>query len=118
MADMMDTLKGLLGDNAEDKISGIMKILNADSTPEQQESEPPQTENPVSDGTDMPAITPEMIMAAQSIMSKLSSREDDDRSRLLMSLKPYMRQSRKSSIDSAVKMLNLAQMSQFFKGVI
>lgn len=118
MADMMDTLKGLLGDNAEDKISGIMKILNSDSTPATQENNPPQPENPVSDGTDMPTITPEMIMAAQSIMSKLSSGEDDDRSRLLLSLKPYMRQSRQASIDSAVKMLNLAQMSQFFKGVI
>ena len=115
MADMMDTLKGLLGDNAEDKISGIMKILNSEGA---QESTPQESQNPVSDGTDAPTITPEMIMAAQSIMSKLASGEDDDRSRLLMSLKPYMRQSRKASIDSALRMLNLAQMSQFFKGVI
>ncbi len=117
MADMMDTLKGLLGDNAEDKISGIMKILNSDNS--QPESETPAPTQESAEGKpDIPAITPEMIMAAQSIMSKLSSNEDDDRSRLLMSLKPYMRESRQSSIDSAVKMLNLAQMSQFFKGVI
>ena len=117
MADMMDTLKGLLGDNAEDKISGIMKILNSDNSQTESETSPPSQESAALN-TDIPAITPEMIMAAQSIMSKLSSGEDDDRARLLMSLKPYMRESRKSSIDSAVKMLNLAQMSQFFKGVI
>lgn len=118
MADMMDTLKGLLGDNAEDKISGIMKILNSDSTPTNEESNTHQPEISASESSDIPTITPEMIMAAQSIMSKLSAAEDDDRSRLLMSLKPYMRKSRQTSIDSAVKMLNLAQMSQFFKGVI
>ena len=117
MADMMDTLKGLLGDNAEDKISGIMKILNSDNSQTEPETSSPLQES-AENKSDIPAITPEMIMAAQSIMSKLSSSDDDDRSRLLMSLKPYMRESRQSSIDSAVKMLNLAQMSQFFKGVI
>ena len=117
MADMMDTLKGLLGDNAEDKISGIMKILNSDNSQSESETSV-HTQESAEGNTDIPAITPEMSMAAQSIMSKLSSNNDDDRSRLLMSLKPYMRESRQSSIDSAVKMLNLAQMSQFFKGVI
>lgn len=117
MADMMDTLKGLLGDNAEDKISGIMKILNSDNSQSESETSV-HTQESAEGNTDIPVITPEMIMAAQSIMSKLSSNNDDDRSRLLMSLKPYMRESRQSSIDSAVKMLNLAQMSQFFKGVI
>ena len=119
MADMMDTLKGLLGDDAEDKISGIMKILNPDgdsSSPPQNISKPDTAE--ASKESDTPAITPEMIMAAQSLIGKLSSNNEDDRTRLLMSLKPYMSQSRKSSIDSAVKMLNLAHFSEFFKGVI
>lgn len=118
MADMMDTLKGLLGDNADDKISGIMKILNSESTPAQEDNHTPEPQASAMENSDAPAITPEMIMAAQSLMSKLSASQDDDRTKLLMSLKPYMSQTRKSTIDSAVKMLNLAQMSQFFKGVI
>lgn len=117
MADMMDTLKGLLGDNADDKLNGIMKILNSDSPKDESESDASKQQEQ-QEATDSPTITPEMIMAAQSLMSKLSSSGDDDRTRLLMSLKPYMSQTRKSTIDSAVKMLNLAQMSQFFKGVI
>lgn len=119
MADMMDTLKGLLGDDAEDKISGIMKILNPDGDSPSAPQDVPKPD--IADETkesDAPAITPEMLMAAQSLLVKLSSNDEDDRTRLLMSLKPYMSQSRKSSIDSAVKMLNLAHLSQFFKGVI
>lgn len=119
MADMMDTLKGLLGDDAEDKISGIMKILNpdGDSSPPPQNIPTPDAEEAPKE-SDTPGITPEMLMAAQSLIGKLSSNNEDDRTRLLMSLKPYMSQSRKSSIDSAVKMLNLAHFSEFFKGVI
>ena len=116
MADMMDTLKGLLGDNADDKLSGIMKILNPD-TSDTTEKPAPRPDSTV-DISDKASITPEMIMAAQSLIENLSSKQDDDRTRLLMSLKPYMSQTRQTSIDSAVKMLNLAHMSQFFKGVI
>lgn len=113
MADMTDTLKSLLGDNADEKINGIMQILNNGNN-----------DNPVQGGESqknddsLPQITPEMISMAQSVMSRLSASGDDDRTKLLMSLKPYMRNSRRQSIDTAVKMLNLANMSQFFKGVI
>ncbi len=115
MSDMMDTLKGLLGDNADDKISGIMQILNSDSPQGTSDTVAPKVE-PTTDDT--PSITPEMLMMAQGIMSRLSSSGDDDRTKLLMSLKPYMNGTRKSTIDSAVKMLKLSEMSEFFKGVI
>lgn len=114
MADMMDTLKGLLGDNADEKLSGIMSILNAEKPDNETEEFVPAdepSENPV-------GITPEMLSAAQALMSRMSSSGDSDRTRLLMSLKPYMSKSRRDSIDSAVKMLNMAEMSKFFKEVM
>ncbi len=115
MSDMMDTLKGLLGDNADDKISGIMQILNPDSSQDVGNNSPKNTEI---DTGDTPSISPEMLMMAQSIMSRMSSSADDDRTKLLMSLKPYMNSNRQSTIDSAVKMLKLSEMSELFKGVI
>ncbi len=117
MADMMDTLKGLLGDNADEKLSGIMNILNVgeaqthEDTPKEEKEHSSDEPNPI-------GITPDMLSAAQAIFSKMSQSGEDDRTRLLMSLKPYMRESRRDSIDSAVKMLNMAQMSQFFKEVM
>ena len=115
MADMMDTLKGLLGDNADDKLSGIMKILNSD-TPQGNSDNTPQKND--SESTESPAITPEVLMMVQSIMSRMSKSDDDDRTRLLMSLKPYMNSNRQSTIDSAVKMLKLSELSDLFKGVL
>ena len=62
MADMMDTLKGLLGDNADEKLSGIMQILNPDGAQSEGDDEKKPSNNSVSD---TPSITPEMLMMAQ-----------------------------------------------------
>ena len=115
MADMMDTLKGLLGDNADDKLSGIMKKLNSDAPQDNSDNTPQKND---SKNNESPALSPEMLMMAQSIMSRMSKSGDDDRTRLLMSLKPYMNSNRQSTIDSAVKMLKLSELSDLFKGVI
>ena len=115
MADMMDTLKGLLGDNADEKLSGIMKILNPDGASETGDIEKKSENSSVSD---TPSITPEMLMMAQKIMSRIQSSGDDDRTKLLLSLKPYMNDSRQSTIDSAIKLLQLSEVSDLFKGGI
>lgn len=99
MADMIETLKGILGDNAEEKIGNVMEMLNS-------------SEN--DGGT--PNV--DLIQQAQGLMQQLSASGNDNRSRLLMSLKPYMRENRRHSIDSAVKLLNLTKLSHLFKGVL
>lgn len=103
MADMMDTLKGLLGDNADEKINNVMNMLKSEDTAHSDSS---------GDGA---AVTPELLSQAQGLLQQISSAGNDDRSRLLMSLKPYMRKNRQDTIDNAVKLLNVAQLSQLFK---
>lgn len=110
MADMMETLKELLGDNADEKISSVLSMLSSGS------SENGGSEKPSKPDTNTPAITPELLMQAQSIMQQLSSAENDDRSNLLISLKPYMRESRKKTIDDAVKFLSAARITRLFQG--
>ena len=95
MADIADTLKNLLGDNADEKISSVMNMLS---------------ENTASSNTENNSDS-NIISQANGLISQLSHIPGDDRSNLLMSLKPFMRQSRKDSIDKAVKMLNFAQLS-------
>lgn len=110
MSDMLDTLKGLLGDNADEKLDGIMKIINPDGA-----QAPPIQATPLTEQNEIP---PEMIAMLKSMMNKMGNGIKDDRTTLLMSLKPYMREDRQSTIDSAIKMLNLSQFSEFFKGVL
>lgn len=96
MADAMDTLKNLLGDNAEDKIKNVMSSFSGDS---------PNTA----------AAESAEVAQIREMINQLGSSRNDPRSNLLMSLKPYMRETRRHSIDSAVKLLNLTKLSQLFK---
>ncbi len=93
MADMMDTLKGLLGDDAEDKIKSVLESLSSDK------GESKQSGGELDVGE---------LMKLKSIADQLSN-TNDARSKLLLSLKPFMRDSRQKGIDSAIKLLSLSK---------
>lgn len=100
MADAMDTLKSILGDGAEDKIKNVMSSLSS------------------SDEASSPAIdtdSMEQIVQLKNIMDSVTKNRNDPRSNLLMSLKPYMRDGRKRSIDSAVRFLGLANLTKMLR---
>ncbi len=90
---MMDTLKDLLGDNAEDKIKTVMDMLRGDEKSDDNNS---------------------LDLSKLQDIGNILSHPDDERSRLLLSLKPFMRSSRQKGIDSAVKLLTLSKFSGLF----
>lgn len=98
----METLKGILGDGAEDKIkTAIGALSGGDAAPQSLPT----------------AVTPEnmeYIMKIKNIADELSH-PNDARSQLLMSLKPYMRSERQRGIDNAVRILNLSKLSGLFR---
>jgi len=98
VADMMETLKGILGDDSEDKIKNAMSSLSL-----------------VGGNGGGNDISMEYLSQMKDIIGKLGNSNSDPRANLLMSLKPYMRTRRQGSIDSAVKLLNLAKLAILFK---
>ncbi len=100
MADAMDTLKNILGDGAEDKIKNVMSSLSS------QDGNDNQSLN--SDSLDQ-------IMQLKHIMDSMTTDRSNPRTNLLLSLKPYMRGSRKQSIDSAVRLLGLSNITKLLK---
>lgn len=97
MADMMDMLKGILGDDAEDKIKTVINGLQQGNVGD------------VSGGEQN-----DYMAQLKSLVGQLGS-ANDSRSNLLLSLKPYMRTQRRQSIDNAVKILNLTRIAGLFK---
>lgn len=100
MADAMDTLKNILGDGAEDKIKNVMSSLSQ------------------SDGGTQPALNADNLdqfMQIKQIMENMTTNRNDPRSNLLLSLKPYMRGGRQKSIDSAVRLLGLTNISKMLR---
>lgn len=158
MADAMDTLKSILGDNAEDTIRSVMSSLgggensgggnegnsggigssgggdlgallgnlgigsggpsnggnngNGGNSGGTGAGPSGRGQSPLSN------IDPESmayLMQIRDIMSKITDSHSDSRSNLLMSLKPYMRDTRKHSIDSAVRLLNISKLAGLFR---
>ncbi len=62
-----------------------------------------------------PDIDIETMMKLQNIMSKMKSlNNDDDMSKLLMSLKPYLRNEKKEKVDEYIKLIKMGKMTQAF----
>lgn len=118
--DMMDTLKDLLGENADEKLRSVMSVLGGGSSdaPSEasasvvEEKAAPPPEKPQSAGINEEAL--QYIGQFKNVVDSMG-RANDSRSRLLMSLKPYMRASRQHSIDNAVRLLNISRLSGLFK---
>lgn len=112
----MDTLKGLLGDNADEKIKAALGVLSppVQESSNRDESEP-ESVTAISPKPAFDAATAESLMQIKSIVDNFANSGNDSRANLLMSLKPYMRSSRQTSIDTAIRILNLSKLSGIFK---
>lgn len=125
----MNMLKGLLGDNADEKIKAVMDTLQGNqnggqnSASAENSASTPQSPSQQSSGSDsisqllngLNANGLQYINQIKNVVDDIASNSNDPRSNLLMSLKPYMRQNRQKSIDSAVRMLSLTKIGGLFK---
>ena len=55
----------------------------------------------------------ETIMRMKSIIDKMNTK-DDPRSNLLQSLKPYLKESRKSKVDQYIQLMNMSKVMDVF----
>lgn len=96
MSELADMLKGLIDDPATaDKLKSL---IGGDDTPS------------LPDGID-----PSMMLKMTKLMSSMKNGEDDDRTRLLRDLKPYISPARARRVDEAVSMLRLLKLVDIFK---
>lgn len=130
MADMMSTLRGILGDDADGKIQNAMNVLKnsgimdsgkpADNKPDlskvaseienEIKTEPKTTEG------GQAGLSPEgleFINQIKTMVNRLSN-TNDKRSDLLRSLRPFMRTQRQQTIDRAIRLMNIGR----FAGIL
>ena len=111
--EMNDTLKGLLGD--PEALGNMMNILktamNGNTNPEKQPG-----------NSDSAETFTEMAEQSKKIRSFNAEHDDDNRSKLLCALKPYLSEGRREKIDyilNLMKMLHIASdmnLSQMLRG--
>ena len=125
MSDVFEKLNSIAGNNniSPDMVNNLFNMLNNSSNSE--------THNNTCSGTSQisnnasatsasqdnsfnnSGIDFETIMKMKSIIDKMNVK-DDPRSNLLQSLKPYLKDSRKSKIDQYIQLMNMSKVLDVF----
>ncbi len=108
---LINTLMGMLGDNPQEKINAVLNSLTNNSAPDNTFS-PEQTGNESSPLGDIPDLS--ALSKMQSLLSQMGN-TNDERTRLLASLKPFLSDSRKPHVDRALQLLKLTKLAQIAK---
>lgn len=98
-----------LPDNIKDVINNFNSSSDSTSANNQETSHAEGSSSPNS----MPNIDIETLLKVKSIMDKMNSK-DDPRANLLLSLKPYLNNNRKSRLDQYIQFLNLSKVMEAF----
>jgi len=108
MSDMIKNIGKMINDgNIPDDIKNIVNNLKSDSSTN-------NTDNSSTSSSSTPNIDFDTILKMKSIFEKMNSNEDP-RANLLRSLKPYLKESRKSKVDQYIQLFNMTKVMDIFK---
>ena len=109
MSDMIKNISKMINDgNIPDDIKNIVNNLKSDG------SSGNNSDASSSSNSSTPNIDIETILKMKSIFEKMNSSEDP-RANLLRSLKPYLKESRKSKVDQYIQLFNMTKVMDILK---
>ena len=119
MSDLMAKLNSMLG---SDSANGLKDMINnfsnnnssGNSSSDNSYSTASSSGNTEDDNSNF-NIDFDTIMKMKSVMDAMNSKKNDPRAKLLMSLKPYLKDSRKQKLDQYVQLLNMSSVFELFK---
>lgn len=110
--------------NIPDEMKNILSSLSANNGGSQSganegEEKTYQNRNEESSNSkqDGPNIDIETIMKMKTIMDKMQSNKNDPRANLLLSLKPYLKESRKEKVDQYIQLFGMSKVMEMFNSM-
>ncbi len=100
-----DKIREMLSDeDGKKQIQGILEMFSdgQEETPEEDDG----------GGFD---FDPAMLFKFQKILSAANSKEQNEKAKLLMSLKPFLREERRGKVDKAIQLMNMSKVLSVFK---
>ena len=111
--DMFKNLSSMLGNtDSTDNLKNIISNFTSNGT--NQDNNSNDTDNSNFDFSNIDMAT---IMKIKNVMGKMNSKKNDSKSNLLLSLKPYLKPSRKEKLDTYMKFMNLSSIMEVFNEV-
>ena len=103
---LMEQLSQMLkSDNIPDEVKNIFNNFNSSSGSDKKDD---------TNSDSSPDIDIETLLKMKQIMSSMNSNKDDPRANLLISLKPYLKESRQKKVDQYVKLFGLGKAFEIF----
>ena len=121
MSDVFKTLSNMLNsnnipDNVKELINNIQASSSNSSNSNDNKDVSSNTSetsssfnNNVSNDSQNSGIDMDTILKISKIVSKINNSQNDARANLLLSLKPYLKESRKNKVEQYVKLLNMSK---------
>lgn len=107
MSELFNKFSNMINEgNIPDEMKNILSSLSSNSSEGNKER---KTEDKDSLGVDF-----ETIMKMKMVMEKMKGNGDDPRAKLLLSLKPYLKDSRKDKIDQYIKLFSMSKVMEIF----
>ncbi len=120
MSDNMDLsgaieqLQSMLStENGQNDLKALVSQFTGGADTENSASE---QENSGNSGGGFDFSNPETMMKIQALMSSMQSQTNSSDAQFLNSLRPYLRESRRSKLDQAIKLLSMAKAFQLLQG--
>lgn len=93
------------GEEGKEQLRGILEMFQS----EPQNKPPEENEG---GGFD---FDPSMLFKIQKILSAANNKEQNERAKLLISLKPFLGKDRRDKVDKAVQLMNMSKVLSVFK---
>lgn len=111
ISNLMNMLKNSNKDGSSnispEAISNLMQMFQNNANNSNEETDSSNAENA------SPQIDMDMLMKMKTILEQ-SNKKNDPRSNLLLSLKPYLKESRQSKVEQYVQLFNMSKMFEIF----
>ena len=119
MSDLMAKLNSMLGSDSANGIKDMINNFSSNNSSDNSSSDnsystASSSVNTEDDNSNF-NIDFDTIMKMKSVMDAMNRKKNDPRAKLLMSLKPYLKDSRKKKLDQYVQLLNMSSVFELFK---
>lgn len=97
------------GEEGKKQLAELMDLFRDDDCNENEKQKTPCEEN---NGFN---IDPEMLFKIQKIMCAMNNPKTNEKTKLLLSLKPFLKGKRREKVDTAIKLLSLSGVMEGLK---
>lgn len=118
MNDLLKKAQEMINNNqVPDSIKEMMKNINSSNSANSATQENNSANNISNNSSDIPNFDPQTINQIKNIMGNFNStnnNNNDDMSRLLLALKPYLRDKKQGKIDNYINLIKMGKMAKLF----